>query len=113
MKYCPYCGTQIVNDESYFCVECGNALPTMKSTEEQKIIHNKDHSARQEPRAAISDKQLCSEYNDGYDGYYDDLLPIDDGQVHIGIDKLLIKKILMLIGGVLFILALCLVMMYV
>lgn len=113
MKYCPYCGTQIVNDESYFCVECGKALPTKKSIVGQEIIHDKNHTTEHEPRTAISDEQLCFEYDEGYDGYYDDLLPIDDGQVHIGIDKILVKKIAALIGCVFLVITLCIGMMYV
>lgn len=113
MKYCPYCGTQIVNDESYFCVECGKELPAMKFIEEQEIIHNKDHATEQELQVRILDEEFCSKYDEGYDGYYDELLPIDDGQVYIGIDKTLIKKIILLVGCVLLVITLCLVMMYV
>ena len=51
--------------------------------------------------------------DDGYDGYYDDVQPPDLDRVKEGLDKELIKKIVALSVGVVFIIALCVVMMYV
>ena len=113
MKYCPYCGTEIVDDYSLFCVECGKELPNQKSDEQEEIISDENHDSYEETEAPISDEQLRAEYEEGYDGYYEDLLPIDDGQVYIGIDKDLIKKIALLAGGVLLVMMLCLLMIYI
>ena len=51
--------------------------------------------------------------DDGYDGYYDDVLPPDLDREREGLDKELIKKIVALGVGVVFIIAMCVVMMYV
>ncbi len=50
---------------------------------------------------------------DDYDGYYDDVLPADEGRFSEGMDKNLIKKVIVIIGAVLLIVALCVGMMYV
>ncbi len=113
MKFCPYCGTKIVNDKSSFCIECGKELPSKTTLQNQEVIPEESHHIEPEAQATISDEQLYAEYNEGYDGYYEDLLPIDHRHVHIGIDKLLVKRIAALVGGALIVITLCLVMMYV
>ena len=50
---------------------------------------------------------------DDYDGYYNDVLPADEGWFSEGMDKNLIKKVIVIIGAVLLIVALCVGMMYV
>ena len=30
MKYCPYCGADLIEDAVSFCAECGKQLPTGK-----------------------------------------------------------------------------------
>lgn len=51
--------------------------------------------------------------DDGYDGYYDDLLPPDMDSAKEGLDKALIKQIL-LVGLVVFvIISLCVALLYV
>ena len=99
MKYCPYCGVELINDSVSFCAECGKELPAKKAKEQQEILPQKLHtqaknkkSAKRQP-APLSDAELRSEYDEGYDGYYEDLPPVDDGKVHIGADKELLKKI--------------------
>ena len=47
-----------------------------------------------------------------YDGYYDDILPADEGRFSEGMDKNLIKKVIVILGVVLLIVALCVGMMY-
>ncbi len=49
---------------------------------------------------------------DDYDGYYDDVLPADEGRFSEGMDKNLIKKVIVIIGAVLLIVSLCVGMMY-
>ena len=51
--------------------------------------------------------------DDGYDGYYNDVLPPDLDREKEGLDKELIKKIVALCVGVVFIIGICIVMMYV
>lgn len=118
MKYCPYCGADIIDGAVSFCVECGKELPTKKQKENQettpkrKPVAAKKKKSKKKKSVPISDTELRSEYDEGYDGYYEDLLPIDDGKVHIGTDKALIKKIIILATAVLVVIILCVVMMY-
>lgn len=49
---------------------------------------------------------------DDYDGYYDDILPADEGRFSEGIDRGLVKKIVFIIGMVLLIVGACVMMMY-
>lgn len=50
--------------------------------------------------------------NENYDGYYDDVLPEDEGRYSEGIDRGLVKKIVLIIGMVLLIVGACVMMMY-
>lgn len=85
MKYCPYCGADIIDGAVSFCVECGKELPTKKQKENQettpkrKPVAAKKKKSKKKKSVPISDTELRSEYDEGYDGYYEDLLPIDDG----------------------------------
>lgn len=54
----------------------------------------------------------CGEYNDGYDGYYEDLLPVDHGKERFETDSAPIKKIIVLAIGVLVVIGLCVLMLY-
>lgn len=164
MKYCPYCGTVLVDGAVSFCMECGKKLPI--KDEERGISQNNDHdeaaqeatgSGIQFQKEKISGKrsqkspqkrnvtrgkeritkkkrglsELPEEEDrsieptkepeqipetgmeDDYDGYYDDILPADEGRFSEGMDKNLIKKVIVIIGAVLLIVALCVGMMYV
>lgn len=51
--------------------------------------------------------------DDGYDGYYDDIRPIDEGREREGVDKELIKKIAVIIGVLFIVIAACVALMYV
>ena len=57
-------------------------------------------------------KEEIKPEDDGYDGYYDDVLPPDIDRTREGIDKELVKKIVILGVSVLLIISLCVVMMY-
>lgn len=50
---------------------------------------------------------------DGYDGYYDDVLPPDADRIEEGVDKGLIKDIILLCIAVVLIIGLCVAMLYV
>lgn len=143
MKYCPYCGTVLIDGAVSFCAECGKKLPV--KDEERGISQNNDHdeaaqeatgSGIQFQKEKISGKrsQKSSQKRnvtrskeqpakkpeqisetapkDDYDGYYDDVLPADEGRFSEGMDKTLIKKVVVIIGTVLLIVTLCVGMMY-
>ena len=54
--------------------------------------------------------QDCAD--DGYDGYYDDILPADAGQPVEGPDKTLLKKVALILCGTLLAALICAVIMY-
>ena len=164
MKYCPYCGTVLIDGAVSFCMECGKKLPI--KDEESSVAQNKDHNETAQKTAGFdmeSQKEKTSgkrsqkaskkrnvtgvkeqsakkkqqtlslpegerqalelskepgqisetDPKDDYDGYYDDILPADEGRFSEGMDKNLIKKVIVIIGVVLLIVALCVGMMYV
>ena len=51
--------------------------------------------------------------DNGYDGYYDDVLPPDVDRIQDGIDTELIKKVAAVIIGVILVIAMCVAMLYV
>lgn len=156
MKYCPYCGTILVDGAVSFCAECGKALPVSEKKEEimeksnqseqqgkskpqqqkksrrtQKIkpLHGENVKEREvdemserqikplEPpkspkQQSESPAVMSSISEDDYDGYYNDILPADEGRFSEGIDRGLVKKIVIIIGMVLLIVGACVMMMY-
>ena len=51
--------------------------------------------------------------DDGYDGYYHDVLPPDTDRVKDGLDKELVKKIVALCIGVTVIILMCVALLYI
>lgn len=164
MRYCPYCGTVLVDGAISFCMECGKKLPI--NDEESSVSQNNDHDetaqetvglgmkSKKEKTSGKRSQKASQERNvtrvkerpvnkkrkslhlpeeesqsveqakepeqiletgseDDYDGYYDDILPADEGRFSEGMDKNLIKKVIVIICVVLLIVALCVGMMYV
>ena len=52
---------------------------------------------------------MCCPRVSRYDGYYDDVIPPDTDRVKEGLDKELVKKIVALSVGVIFIISMCVV----
>ena len=116
MKYCPDCGADLGEDGVYFCVECGKQLPAGKTQKEMpkdkpeiKKATKKKNSAKK-PESSIEVETVV---DDGYDGYYDDIHPIDEGHEREGVDKELVKKIAIIIGVLFVVIAACVALMYV
>ncbi len=161
MKYCPYCGTVLVDGAVSFCAECGKALPVSgkkdeileksnlseqrdKSKPQQETRHEKKSRCRKTRKSLLGQKAKEREVDktgeqqikpleapkslkqqpepsaaladfipeDDYDGYYDDILPVDEGRFSEGIDRGLVKKVVLIIGMVLLIVGACVMMMY-
>lgn len=131
MKYCPYCGADLLKEDAAFCMECGKQLsvqeeaikaeqpgtPTQpkktkqtKKKKEKRVNPPKEKKKRKKgPQTEIAEDPV----DDGYDGYYNDVLPPDLDHEKEGLDKELIKKIVALCVGVAFVIGICIVMMYV
>lgn len=122
MKYCPYCGAGLPNGAVSFCPECGKALPDRKENgvradeKKHESVKGKNRSKTREkktskPVSAVSiDKE--SAVDDDYDGYYEDILPMDIEREEEGIDRSIVKKVAVLIGGLVFIIGICVALMY-
>lgn len=118
MKYCPYCGADLIEDAVSFCAECGKQLPVGKTQKEKPKekpeIKKASKKKKKKPiKKAESSTEDETVVDDGYDGYYDDIRPIDEGHEREGVDKELIKKIAIVIGVLFVVIAACVALMYV
>ena len=118
MKFCPYCGADLIEDGVSFCVECGKQLPagkTQKENAKDKPEIKKGSQKKKKKRAKKLESSIEVEtvVDDGYDGYYDDIHPIDEGHEREGVDKALVKKIAIIIGALFVVIAACVALMYV
>lgn len=134
MKFCPYCGADLLKEDAAFCAECGKKLSVAEGSpspvyeadsqhdakpSKQKVSKKGSQKRRQpKPKKEKVQKPSLPEIEgepveDGYDGYYDDILPPDLDREKEGPDKELIKKIITLTVAVILIIGLCVVMMYV
>lgn len=136
MKYCSYCGAELTNEDAAFCSACGKQLsasaketpqenPSVEQVvaqlpaqeeprkEKKKVKKSKEKKKRrkktEEPIPEIEGEPV----DDGYDGYYNDVLPPDLDRVKEGVDKELVKRIAILAGAAIFIIGLCVGMMYI
>ncbi len=118
MKFCPYCGADLIEDAVSFCAECGKQLPAGKSQKEkpkeEPVIKKAGKKKKKKPiKKTESSIEVDPVVDDGYDGYYDDVRPVDEGHEREGIDKELIKKIAIIIGVLFVVIAACVALMYV
>lgn len=127
MKYCPYCGANLPDGAASFCMECGKSLPIAengqkKSKEEivrsqecakknRRKFHESSGERHKKVRGEHTESAVAPK-DDGYDGYYDDVLPSDTGKLKEGVDVALIKKISAVAGVMLLIIILCVIAMY-
>lgn len=111
MKFCPYCGAELIDGAVSFCSECGERLAdrsqTEKNAKKSSKVSNASSAVNSRP-----DTDECTDEDIGYDGYYDDILPDDDAEVQQGIDKRLIRNIALLSAAVIFIIGLSILAIY-
>ena len=134
MKYCPYCGAGITDGAVSFCSECGKPLQGQEDAAagltEKKDSRRKSEKKQKRtkyPKQAKKKKEkpkknrktenipeiLGEAVDDGYDGYYNDVLPPDTDRVKDGMDKELVKEIVALCIGVSVIILMCVALLYV
>ena len=127
MKYCPFCGVVLVGDAILFCIECGKDIsfisarkktfvadlkrlvekkqPKIDQTSSEPSKQKKERKYRstrkksQSKTAAPEAEESSIQINDGYDGYYDDVLPPDILNKNDGVDPELIKRIFVISGA--------------
>ena len=122
MKYCPYCGAELIRGSASFCSECGKSLE--KSTKKKPFIKRRTKKERKPeknlPEIPIEEPNVENEQEpvheesikEDYDGYYDDVVPFMEDTERQALDKELIKKISIIVGGVLTIIILCVILLY-
>ena len=131
MKYCPYCGADLPKEDAAFCMECGKQLSVKekkpepeqapvsvklkksKQAKKKKEKQVKPPKEKKKRKTATLPEAVGEPVDDGYDGYYNDVLPPDLDREKEGLDKELVKKIVALCVSVVFIIGICIVMMYV
>lgn len=126
MKYCPYCGEELLDENALFCAECGKQIPERKTQAEKENDTDTDpvvvpgatdqgqaEEIHRGERISQTVEEDAAEFPDCYDGYYDDVIPDDHGNVRTTVDKQLIKKIAVLGISVVLIIAACVAIMYI
>ena len=129
MKYCPYCGAGFSDGTVSFCTECGKKLPEEKTvppeakeqskkvTQKQKRKKEKKEKHKKDAKKKKTEKEIPEvmgeAVDDGYDGYYNDVLPPDTDRVKDGLDKELVKKIVALCIGVTVVILMCVALLYI
>ena len=86
-----------------------------KATPKGKAAKQKTGKKRANPASTAQNrtsKPRRNRYFDGYDGYYEDVIPVDNGGTRQGVDVTLVKKVSTLVAGVLFVVGACVSIMY-
>ena len=120
MKYCPFCGAVLPDEKISFCLECGENLtvlnqhtetekPSKKAKKEKKKEKKTKCKKKREPDTELFSEEPTETASDNYDGYYDDVTPKDSVMLHQGLDKTMVKKLVILIGCVIIAITLCVV----
>lgn len=121
MKFCPYCGAEQMDDSAVFCMECGKPFPEKAVRSDmgnanQELAEKKKRKRKPSQKARKIKKpgqeQLLTQKEDGYDGYYDDVLPADQDQAGQTLDRQLIKKVAALAVGAMLVIIACVAIMY-
>ena len=121
MKFCPYCGASLLGGAASFCPECGRQVPQQELDQASRLqpgkkkrpaeippLHRKKRP-RQEPQRPPRRKKNPMDIN--YDGYYDDVKPIDAGQQGERMDSEMLKKTALMLVGALGVILLAVVFM--
>ena len=125
MKYCPFCGAALLGGAASFCAECGKQVQKVPQPEPESIKRQAKapttsrlvgRLGKRTPKQTDQSRKRQSHpesnlQDDGYDGYYDDVQPLDDGHEREGLDTEMVKKILMVLGSAVCIIVLSLVIM--
>ena len=110
MKYCPYCGAEILSGAFSFCPSCGKSLQVL----EQPAAGNSPENPSPQGEKAKKERPRKRERPPGkpkqpvppevealdYDGYYEDVQPIDADRQREGVDTRLILRVVLLVAGV-------------
>ena len=109
MKFCPYCGVSLPGNAASFCPECGKPMPIKKAggagRKKKRPSHPKPNQNPQPRPRPVNPMDV------NYDGYYDDIQPVDAGVRGEGTDPELVKRIVLVILGAVGVIAFAIVLM--
>lgn len=109
MKFCPYCGVSLPGNAASFCPECGKPMPIKKANgarrQKKRPSHPKPNQKPQSRSRPVNPMDI------NYDGYYDDIQPVDAGIRGEGTDPELVKRIALVILGAVGVIAFAIVLM--
>ena len=117
MKYCPYCGASLPGSAASFCPNCGKPLRKRKPAQPHPAKKQTKRAPSQKPPRPQSDPPAQradtprKSADAGYDGYYNDVLPIDSGEQPDHMDPELVKQIILLVAGAAAIIVLVIILM--
>ena len=107
MKYCPFCGAELLPGALSFCPECGEALPTYQTNVQEPAASTLEKHRKRNRKA-----QPAPEVDPNYDGYYDDVEPIDADRGREGMDPRLMGKVALVCLGVALVIGGCVVALF-
>ena len=115
MKYCPNCGAELIPGALSFCSECGKALPvpaerTMPQDRAPPRRQRKEKPPKErKPKAPHKSKPAPEpdQPNLDYDGYYDDVPPVDLGRPRETANSQLVLRVCGLLAVVVLVIAGC------
>ena len=121
MNFCPQCGASLPGGAVSFCPQCGKALPQAEASRSavKEGASRREKTARRPGRkqtgrgaaAARKPSPAKNSMDENYDGYYDDVPPIDAGWDAGGMDGTLLKRVVLLILGAVCVIVLAVVLM--
>ena len=132
MKYCSNCGVSLTGSAASFCSECGKRVskkvekkaraaqkpPKKRSlfaprTEESNCEESEEniHESEEIQTEAQVDVRSVGLQDVNYDGYYNDVLPEDEGYIKEKIEPELIKRIALIVGVMLLVVILSVLLM--
>ena len=115
MNFCPNCGEKLEGIQADCCPACGCIFEEESGPPKEKAKHKPTfHALRQRlaPSKRDEPEMEAGPAEDGYDGYYEDVPPMDEGRDREGIEPETVKKIAVLAAGALLIIAACVARMY-
>ncbi len=116
MKYCPFCGTELLRGTVSYCQECGSALTEQRPEQPGPFVVRDEPEVVEKRRRVewtVPGRTDGAPRRSSYDGYYDDIVP-EDGMVHETPtkNKSMALKIGLIIGGVILTAGICLAVLF-
>ena len=99
-----------------YCAECGNEIKPLENGAPKETVMIKKSNRitkkfRKKPQKPVN-MPTPEPVDDGYDGYYNDVQPIDSGRIHDRMDPELIKRIVIISAGAVVIIILSVLLIF-